>query len=137
MPDTKRFNFQTGSWFRDTGPTDAVTLVIAGDWAPIRAFAPLIESNPQSIYGDILPVLQDADLTIVNLEAALSDIGSNVCKSGTVFKGKAQHVHHWQDLLTRVVQDKMGQSPTWAQDLARECSTIVHFFLKLNFYCSF
>lgn len=92
MPDTKRFNFQTGSWFRDTGPTDAVTLVIAGDWAPIRAFAPLIESNPQSIYGDLLPVLQDADLTIVNLEAALSDIGRDVCKSGTVFKGKAGHV---------------------------------------------
>ena len=39
MPDTDRFNFKTGSWTRDAGPTDAVTLIIAGDWAPIRAFA--------------------------------------------------------------------------------------------------
>ena len=92
MPDTNRFNFQTGSWSGDTGPTDAATLIIAGDWAPIRAFAPLIESNPQSIYGDVLPVLQDADLTLVNLEAPLSDIGNEVCKSGAVFKGKTCHI---------------------------------------------
>ncbi len=92
MPDTNRFNFQTGSWSRDAGPTDDATLVIAGDWAPIRAFAPLIESDPQVIYGDVLPVLQDADLTLVNLEAPLSDIGSEVCKSGAVFKGKTCHV---------------------------------------------
>jgi len=92
MPDTNRFNFHTGAWSGDTRPTDAATLIIAGDWAPIRIFAPLIESNPQSIYGDVLPVLQDADLRLVNLEAPLSDIGSEVCKSGAVFKGKACHV---------------------------------------------
>ncbi|MDX9964516.1 hypothetical protein [Desulfobacter postgatei] len=49
MPNTNRVNFQTGSWSQDSGPTDAATLVIAGDWAPIRAFAPLIESDPQAI----------------------------------------------------------------------------------------
>ncbi|WP_320042411.1 CapA family protein [uncultured Desulfobacter sp.] len=92
MPDTPPFNFQTGSWSRETGPTNAMTLIIAGDWAPIRAFAPLIESDPQTIYGDVLPVLQAADRTIVNLEAPLSDIGTKTCKSGTVFKGKACHV---------------------------------------------
>jgi len=92
MADTNPFNFQTASWVRDAGPTDAATLIIAGDWAPIRAFAPLIESDPQGIYGDVLPVLQDADLTVVNLEAQLSDIGGEVCKSGAVFKGKPCHV---------------------------------------------
>ncbi|WP_289018778.1 hypothetical protein [Desulfobacter postgatei] len=69
MPNTNRFNFQTGSWSQDAGPTDAATLGIAGDWAPIRAFAPLIESDPQAIYGDVLPLLQEADLTLVNMEA--------------------------------------------------------------------
>jgi poly-gamma-glutamate synthesis protein (capsule biosynthesis protein) len=92
MPNTNRFNFQTGSWSQDAGPTDAATLVIAGDWAPIRAFAPLIESDPQAIYGDVLPLLQEADLTLVNMEAPLSDIGSEACKSGAVFKGRTCHV---------------------------------------------
>lgn len=92
MPNTNRFNFQTGSWSQDAKPTDAATLVIAGDWAPIRAFAPLIESDPQAIYGDVLPLLQKADLTLVNMEAPLSDIGSEACKSGAVFKGRTCHV---------------------------------------------
>ncbi|MDD4274883.1 MAG: hypothetical protein PHG14_14300 [Desulfobacter postgatei] len=69
MPNTNRVNFQTGSCSQDAGPTDAATLVIARDWAPIRAFAPLIESDPQAIYGDVLPLLQEADLTLVNMEA--------------------------------------------------------------------
>lgn len=92
MPGTNRFNFQTGSWSKRPGRTDAATLVIAGDWAPIRAFAPLIESDPRAIYGDVLPVLQNADLSIVNLEAPLSDTGHGICKSGAVFKGNACHV---------------------------------------------
>lgn len=92
MPDIDRLNFQTGSWSRDAGPTDTATLVISGDWAPIRAFAPLIESDPEAIYGDVLHVLQNADLTLVNLEAPLSDIGREVCKSGAVFKGNTRHV---------------------------------------------
>lgn len=92
MPDTDRFNFQSGSGSRDTGSGDAATLVIAGDWAPIRAFAPLIESDPKAIYGDVLPVLQNADLSLVNLEAPLSDIGREVCKSGAVFKGNTCHI---------------------------------------------
>ncbi|MCW8799704.1 MAG: CapA family protein [Desulfobacter sp.] len=92
MPATNRFNFRTGSWSGDTGPTDAATLIIAGDWAPIRAFAPLIESDPQSIYGDVLPLLREADLSLVNLEAPLSDIGNEVSKSGAVFKGKPSHI---------------------------------------------
>ena len=92
MPDNPFFNFQTGSWSRGPGPTDAATLIIAGDWAPIRAFAPLIESDPRAIYGDVLPLLQDADLTVVNLEAPLSDTGREACKSGAVFKGRRCHV---------------------------------------------
>ncbi|WP_321493878.1 CapA family protein [uncultured Desulfobacter sp.] len=92
MPDTEHFNFRSGSWSEDTGAGDTATLVIAGDWAPIRAFAPLIESDPQAIYGDVLPVLQNADLTLVNLEAPLSDIGREACKSGTVFKGNPSHI---------------------------------------------
>ncbi|GAB6145173.1 CapA family protein [Desulfocicer niacini] len=67
-------------------------VIIAGDWAPIRAFGPLIETDPVSIYGDLYPLLCGADLSIVNLEAPLSDTGQPVWKSGAVFKGETKHV---------------------------------------------
>ena len=67
-------------------------VIIAGDWAPIRAFGPLIETDPVSIYGDLYPLLCGADLSIVNLEAPLSDTGHPVWKSGAVFKGETKHV---------------------------------------------
>ena len=92
MQGKEVFNFQTGSWFRQDAAPGDMSLIIAGDWAPIRAFAPLIESDPQAIYGDLLPLLGDADATLVNLEAPLSDTGNEVCKSGAVFKGNTCHV---------------------------------------------
>ena len=85
-----KFDFETGTW--SSGQSPDATLIIAGDWAPIRNFAPLIETDPASIYGDLLPIIQGADLSLVNLEAPLSDRGSPVTKSGAVFKGEACHV---------------------------------------------
>ena len=52
----------------------------------------MIESDPHAVYGDVLPLLQNAHLRLVNLEAPLSDIGTGVCKSGAVFKGNTCHV---------------------------------------------
>ncbi|HCY86566.1 MAG TPA: hypothetical protein DHV36_15640 [Desulfobacteraceae bacterium] len=88
---THTFDFSTGTW--TSGRESAATLVIAGDWAPIRDFQPLIEKDPEAIYGDLLPVIREADLSLVNLEAALSDTGTEVCKSGAVFKGSTCHVN--------------------------------------------
>jgi poly-gamma-glutamate synthesis protein (capsule biosynthesis protein) len=86
---TSPFDFTTGTW--DTGRPAAGTLVFGGDWAPIRDFAPLIQADPEGIYHDLLGQMQDADYTIVNLEAPLSDIGTPVTKSGAVFKGRPCH----------------------------------------------
>lgn len=86
-----KFDFQSGAWSGGE-PADA-SLIIAGDWAPIRDFQPLIEKDPAAVYGNLLPVIQEADLSLVNLEAPLSDSGSEVCKSGAVFKGNARHVN--------------------------------------------
>lgn len=83
-------NFKMGTW--SSGHKARGNIVIAGDWAPIRKFAVLIQKNPESLYGDLLPRLKGADLSLVNLEAPLSDVGSPVCKSGAVFKGDACHV---------------------------------------------
>jgi poly-gamma-glutamate capsule biosynthesis protein CapA/YwtB (metallophosphatase superfamily) len=67
-------------------------VLIAGDWAPIRAFDSLVVENPLSPYGDLLPVIQAASLRIVNCECALSADGRPVWKSGSVFRARPAHV---------------------------------------------
>jgi poly-gamma-glutamate capsule biosynthesis protein CapA/YwtB (metallophosphatase superfamily) len=69
------------------------TVLLAGDWAPIRAFEPLVRFHPEAVYGDLLPALRDADLRIVNCECALTRSTREVWKSGAVFKGEPAHVH--------------------------------------------
>lgn len=83
-------DFSTGTWA--SGRKTMARLLIAGDWAPIRDFDPMIETDPEGIYHDLLGPMQDADFTLVNLEAPLSDSGTPVTKSGAVFKGRPGHV---------------------------------------------
>ena len=92
MPSVSTFNWEKGSWSDPSSDNAAVTLCVAGDWAPIRQFQPIIEKTPRAIYGDLLPLIQAADLSVVNLETPLSDRGAPVQKSGTVFKGEEKHV---------------------------------------------
>jgi poly-gamma-glutamate capsule biosynthesis protein CapA/YwtB (metallophosphatase superfamily) len=70
----------------------AATILVASDWAPIRAFEPVVRDAPESIYGDLLPILRRADLRIVNCECALASASAAVWKSGAVFKGEPSHV---------------------------------------------
>ncbi len=77
------------------------TIVVAGDWAPIRAFDPVVRANPEAVYGDLLPLMREADLRIVNCECALTTEATPVWKSGAVFKGAPEHV----DALTAVPFD--------------------------------
>ncbi|MCX6545244.1 MAG: CapA family protein [Acidobacteria bacterium] len=65
---------------------------MASDWAPIRAFDSLVREDPEAAYGDLLPVLRQADLRIVNCECALTTAAKPVWKSGAVFKGAPGHV---------------------------------------------
>lgn len=51
-----------------------------------------MRNEPESIYGDLLPVLRNADLRIVNCECALTSATAAVWKSGAVFKGEPAHV---------------------------------------------
>ena len=65
-----------------------LTVVVASDWAPIRAFEGIVSRDPEAVYGDLLPTLRRADLRIVNCECALTAARKPVWKSGAVFKGK-------------------------------------------------
>lgn len=67
-------------------------VLVASDWAPIRAFEPIVRDAPESVYGDLLPVLRGADLRVVNCECALTSAATPVSKSGAVFKGGPAHV---------------------------------------------
>ncbi|MBE0713999.1 MAG: CapA family protein [Candidatus Aminicenantes bacterium] len=52
----------------------------------------MVRSDPDAVYGDMLPVLRSADLRIVNCECALTAARKSVWKSGAVFKGLPAHV---------------------------------------------
>jgi poly-gamma-glutamate synthesis protein (capsule biosynthesis protein) len=73
-------------------PSPSATVLVAADWAPIRAFEPIVRNDPESIYGDLLPVLRGATLRIVNCECALTRATAGIWKSGAVFKGEPAHV---------------------------------------------
>jgi poly-gamma-glutamate synthesis protein (capsule biosynthesis protein) len=77
---------------RRASPASPVTVLVASDWAPIRAFEPIVREAPASLYGDLLPILRRADLRIVNCECALTSASGAVWKSGAVFKGEPSHV---------------------------------------------
>ena len=62
-------------------------ILAASDWAPIRAFEAVVSRDPEAVYGDMLPVLREADLRVVNCECALTAARKPVWKSGAVFKG--------------------------------------------------
>jgi len=68
-----------------------ISIIVAADWAPIRALEPVVRTDPDSVYGDMLPVLRAADLRIVNCECALTKAAKAVWKSGAVFKGLPAH----------------------------------------------
>lgn len=72
--------------------TRPLSIVVAADWAPIRALEPVVSRAPEAVYGDLLPVLRGADLRIVNCECALTAARKPVWKSGAVFKGLPRHV---------------------------------------------
>ncbi len=72
--------------------TRPLSIVVAADWAPIRALEPVVSRSPEAVYGDLLPVLRGADLRIVNCECALTAARRPVWKSGAVFKGLPRHV---------------------------------------------
>src|SRR3972149_3712878 len=68
------------------------SVLVASDWAPIRAFDPIVRNDPSAIYGDMLSTLQDADLRLVHCECALTRADKPAWKSGAVFKGAPEHV---------------------------------------------
>ncbi|TEU22154.1 MAG: CapA family protein [Anaerolineales bacterium] len=71
------FDWQSG-WIRfplsqENGETHEWSLVVCGDWAPRFGLEQAIIENPLGFHGDLLPIMQEADLAMVNLECVLTD----------------------------------------------------------------
>jgi poly-gamma-glutamate synthesis protein (capsule biosynthesis protein) len=92
MDNIDTLDWENGYWENDTAPKAQAELLIASDWAPIRAYSDIILNNPESVYGDLMPALRQSDLRIVNLECPLIAGESPVWKSGSVLKGSENHV---------------------------------------------
>ncbi|NPV05133.1 MAG: CapA family protein [Syntrophaceae bacterium] len=86
------FDWGRGRWENAAVPQARAEIIIASDWAPIRAFDGIVAETPEAVYGDLMPVLRRCDLRIVNLECALSGDAAPVWKSGSVFKGRPEHI---------------------------------------------
>ena len=89
---TGLMDWESGTWKSAEAADPVAEIIIAGDWAPIRAFSDIILAAPDAVYGDLLPVLRNCDLRMVNLECPLVDNGEPVHKSGTVLKGVSDHI---------------------------------------------
>lgn len=64
-----------------------IRLLAAGDFCPIRRIEEtMLGTDPESIYGDVLPILRDKDISLVNLECSLTEHSSAARKSGPNLK---------------------------------------------------
>ncbi|MCA1784561.1 MAG: CapA family protein, partial [Desulfobacteraceae bacterium] len=91
MAMTPDFNWTNGTWDCRRN-LDRIRLCIAGDWAPIRNFAPIMAQNPAAVYGDLFDSLNKADLKIFNLEAPLAHTCDTMVKSGAAFRADPCHI---------------------------------------------
>ncbi|MBW2676559.1 MAG: CapA family protein [Deltaproteobacteria bacterium] len=91
MGAVETLDWENGIWENDDAPKTQAEVLIASDWAPIRAFSDIIMNNPETVYGNLLPVMRQSDLRIANLECPLCGDASPVWKSGSVLKGDVKH----------------------------------------------
>ncbi|MBL8154325.1 MAG: CapA family protein [Anaerolineae bacterium] len=68
------------------------SVIFAGDWAPSADHVTIIEQNPESVYGNLLPILRDADISVVNLECVLGTGNERIVKDGPHLSAPAHMV---------------------------------------------
>jgi poly-gamma-glutamate synthesis protein (capsule biosynthesis protein) len=72
------FNWQSGQIYfpsrkSDINKNEEWSVAVCGDWAPMFGHTSAIVQNPSKFYGDLLPILQDANLRVLNLECIITD----------------------------------------------------------------
>lgn len=65
-----------------------VKLMFSGDFAPCRGFESLILEKKSTILGDVLPLIEAADVSFANLECPLTNHTQAINKSGPALKAE-------------------------------------------------
>lgn len=77
------------NWFSPLSSSrELYRITIGSDWAPIWSYEKLMKENASAVYGDLLPVFQQSDLNIVNVECIIGDAGAPIPKAGPCLKGE-------------------------------------------------
>lgn len=90
-----KLDIRTGQWRPTSEPVNLhqdLRLLATGDICPAHGWKldELFTQGPEAIravYGDILPVLADKDLSVTNLELPLSELGKPIVKDGPALHG--------------------------------------------------
>ncbi len=77
-------------WLETPPPKRGVRITFTGDWAPTRAYEAPMVHTPAAVYGDLLPLFNESDLNIVNVECVLGDCGTPIPKAGPALRGPAE-----------------------------------------------
>jgi poly-gamma-glutamate synthesis protein (capsule biosynthesis protein) len=72
---------------------EAINIFISGDFAPRMRVNEVIERGDyQLLYNDILPIIQDSDFAITNLESPLLEEGKPIAKTGPNLKSPIKSI---------------------------------------------
>jgi len=84
-------NWETGSYTVPGKENDKSTfrVTVGSDWGALWGYAEPMQRDALAVYGDLLPILQESDFNIVNVECALGDKGAPVKKAGPNLRGAA------------------------------------------------
>lgn len=72
---------------------DTIKIFISGDFAPRMRVSEAIEKGDyQCLFNDMLPIINDSDIAITNLECPLIDKGTPIAKTGPNLKASAKSI---------------------------------------------
>lgn len=63
-----------------------LSIIFCGDYAPCRGFESVVLNKQSSVLGDTLPIIENSDLSFVNLECLLTHHCTPIEKSGPALK---------------------------------------------------
>lgn len=75
----------------------SLNILFTGDFAPCRRFEKIVLEKKEQVFGNALPLIQNADISFVNLECPLTTHGKAIAKSGPAIKADPKCVEALKD----------------------------------------